>query len=222
MDQDTLLTYLNTKPEAAELARQAGDDPDLLEGLFALARTRRSPVRYLCTKAVRLLSETRPRAICPYFDEVAGWLRDANSFVKWDGILTLANLAADAGDRFAGLYEEYFGLLHDPQMVTAANVAGNAWKIALANPRWEPDITRRLLEVPGIVYLHHGEPSPECNRVMCGHVLDCFEHYFDRARDRAAMLRFAQSQLDCPRKAVAKSAARFLRRHAAPGAAGPD
>lgn len=214
MDMQSLLEYLKSKPDVPRLAARAGADPALLENLFAAASTQRSPVRYSCTKAVRILSEEQPQAVYPHFDAVAAWLEDANSFVKWDGILTLANLAAvDAENRFAPLYGEYFGLIRSPQMVTAANVAGNAWKFVLARPEWEPDITRRLLEVPRIVYLHHGEPSPECSRVLCGHVLDCFDRYFDQSQSQTAMLDFAKSQLDSPRKAVAKSAARFLRRH---------
>lgn len=214
MDTENLTAYLKTKPDPRQVAGQAGDDPALLQALLGMVRTARSPVRYNCTKAIRLLSEQRPEAVYPHFDDVAQWLRDANSFVKWDGILTLANLAAvDKENRFAAIYGDYFGLLRDPQMVTAANVAANAWKVAEARPDWEADITRRLLEVPGFVYLHHGEPSPECNRVLCGHILDCFDHYFASSQCQQAMLCFARAQLGSPRKSVSKSAARFVRRH---------
>ena len=197
-----------------QLLTKAGNDPQFLDALFEIVRSEHSAVRYSCTKILRMLSERQPDKIYPYFDDVANWLRDSNSFVKWDGILTLANLASvDAQRRFASVYEEYFGLIRDSKMVTAANAAGNAWKIVQAVPEWESDITRRLLEVPQIVYLHHGEPSAECNRVMCGHVLDCFDHYFDLSKNQQAMLCFARSQLNSSRKSVAKKAARFLNKH---------
>ena len=214
MDKHSLLAYLKTKPELIPLAIQAGGNRELLESFFSIVQTEHSPVRYNCTKAIRILSEQQPRIVYSYFDEIASWLHDANSFVKWDGILILANLAAvDTENHFSRLYEEYFALLRCPQMITAANVAGNAWKIVQARPEWEPDITKRLLEVPHIVYLHHGEPSPEFTRVLCGHVLDCFDHYFDESNHQADMLRFAQSLLDCPRKAVARRAALFLHQY---------
>ncbi|HIX06463.1 MAG TPA: hypothetical protein H9865_10290 [Candidatus Fournierella pullicola] len=197
-----------------QLLTKAGNDPQFLDALFEIVRSEHSAVRYSCTKILRMLSERQPDKIYPYFDDVANWLRDSNSFVKWDGILTLANLASvDAQRRFASVYEEYFGLIRDSKMVTAANAAGNAWKIVQAVPEWESDITRRLLEVPQIVYLHHGEPSAECNRVMCGHVLDCFDHYFDLSKNQQAMICFARSQLNSSRKSVAKKAARFLKKH---------
>lgn len=214
MDKKDFLLCLKEAPDLEQLLTKAGNDPQFLDALFEIVRSEHSAVRYSCTKILRMLSERQPDKIYPYFDDVANWLRDSNSFVKWDGILTLANLASvDAQRRFASVYEEYFGLIRDSKMVTAANAAGNAWKIVQAVPEWESDITRRLLEVPQIVYLHHGEPSAECNRVMCGHVLDCFDHYFDLSKNQQAMICFARSQLNSSRKSVAKKAARFLKKH---------
>ena len=126
-------------------------------------------------KVVRKISEQKAELIYPYFEEIVFWLRQPNSFIKWDGILCLSNLAAvDREDKFTAIYRDYFGLIRDPQMITAANVIGNAWKIVLARPEWELDITARLLEVPDITYLNDGEPSPEvhlyrlqgCDRVF--------------------------------------------------------
>ena len=48
---------------------------------------------------------------------------------------------------------------------------------------------------------------------MCGHILDCFDRYFDLSHSREAMLRFAHTQLDSSRKSVAKKAALFLQKH---------
>lgn len=214
MDKDDLLLRLKEAPDFDWLPAEAENNPQLLNTLVEIVRSERSSIRYCCTKNLRILSEQQPDKIYPYFCDVATWLQDSNSFVKWDGILILANLAAvDTEHRFASIYEEYFGLIRDSKMVTAANVAGNAWKIVQAVPEWENDITQRLLEVPQIIYLHHGEPSPECNNVMCGHVLDCFDRYFDLSNNQKLMLCFAHTQLNSSRKSVAKKAARFLKRH---------
>lgn len=214
MDKDDLLFRLKETSNLDWLLAEAENNPQLLNTLVEIVRSERSSVRYCCTKTLRILSEQKPDKIYPYFRDVAAWLQDPNSFVKWDGILILANLAAvDTEHRFASIYEEYFGLIRDSKMVTAANVAGNAWKIVQVVPEWENDITQRLLEVPQIIYLHHGEPSPECNNVMCGHVLDCFDRYFDLSNNQKLMLCFAHTQLNSSRKSVAKKAARFLKRH---------
>ena len=135
MDKKDLLLCLKEAPDLEQLLTKAGNDPQFLDALFEIVRSEHSAVRYSCTKTLRMLSERQPDKIYPYFDDVANWLRDSNSFVKWDGILTLANLASvDAQRRFASVYEEYFGLIRDSKMVTAANAAGNAWKIVQAVP----------------------------------------------------------------------------------------
>lgn len=214
METESLLKCLKEAPNFDWLIAEAGKDSGFLNALFEIVRSERSAVRYTCTKTLRILSEQQPDKIYPYVGDVAAWLQDPNSFVKWDGILILANLAAvDTEHRFASIYKEYFGLIRDSKMVTAANVAGHAWKIVQAVPEWENDITQRLLEVPQIIYLHHGEPSPECNNVMCGHVLDCFDRYFDLSNNQKLMLCFAHTQLNSSRKSVAKKAAHFLKRH---------
>lgn len=216
MELQSLLARLKEKPDPALLSREAGEDPDLLEGLIQVVRTQRSPVRYPCTKAVRLLSEAHPELVYPYFSDMVFWMRNDNSFVKWDGILTLANLAGvDWEGRFPPLFPEYLDLIRDPQMITAANAAAGLARLAEVYPQQEPEITRRLLEVPGIQYLRGGQPSPECGRIMAGHVLDAFDRYFDRSHSQGAILEFARTQLSCPRKGVAKKAAAFLKRHAA-------
>ncbi len=216
MDKEALLLRLKETRNLDWLLTEAENEPQLLNMLFEIIQSDHSALRYSCSKTLRILSEQQPDKIYPYFSDAVNWLQNPNSFIKWDGILILANLAAvDTQHRFASIYEEYFGLIRDSKMVTAANVAGNAWKIVQAMPEWEADITQRLLEVPQIVYLHHGEPSPECSRVMCGHVLDCFDRYFDLSQNQQAMLCFAHTQLSSSRKSVAQKAALFLKRHGA-------
>ena len=214
MDRESVLNRLKTKPDlnlfVAEVIRNAA----ILPVLFEIVLTETSGIKYTCSKIIRMVSEQKPELVYPYFENVALWLRHPNSFIKWDGILALSNLAAvDREDKFGAIYEDYFGLIRDPQMITASNVIGNAWKIVFARPEWENDITARLLEVPGITYLYKGEASPECSRIVCGHVLECFEHYFERSASQAAMIRFAEGQRGNSRKAVAKNAEKFLKSH---------
>lgn len=213
-DKEQLLARLKGKPDLTAIVNEAMGNQGIIGALVELASSEASSVKYACTKIIRLVSEQRPELIYPYFEEIAKWLHHKNSFIKWDGIMTLANLSGvDEGDKFGPIYEEYFDLIGDPQMITAGNVIGSAWKIVLARPELENEITRRLLAVPDIVYLNKGEPSPECNRIVCGHVLDCFDHYFEHSKNQAAMLHFAQAQLGSSRKAVAKKAEQFLHRH---------
>lgn len=214
MDKEILINRLKAKPDLNLLALEAMENPAILNSLFEIVLTETSSIKFVCTKIIRVVSEQKPELVYPYFEELVKWLRHENSFIKWDGILTLSNLAAvDFEDKFGAIYQDYFALIQDPHMITAANVIGNAWKIVLAKPEMESDITRRLLEVPNIIYMNKGEPSPECNCIACGDVLECFEHYFDYSGSQIAMINFAEGQLGSRRKAVAKKAEKFLRNH---------
>ena len=218
MDREILINRLKAKPDLKLLVAETIENTTILNSLFEIVLTESSSIKYVCTKIIRLVSEQKPEIIYPYFEDIAKWLHHKNSFIKWDGIMTLSNIiAVDHEDQFGAIYQDYFALLHDQQMITAANVIGNAWKIVLAKPELESDITGRLLEVPKMIYINKGEPSPECNCIVCGQVLECFEHYFDFSGNQAAMIRFAEGQLGSRRKAVAKSAERFLSRHSKTG-----
>lgn len=214
MEKEAIIKRLKAKPDLQLFVTEGMGDENMLPMLLDIVKTDNTSVKYTCTKVVRLINEQRPELVYPYFEQVASWLKHPNSFIKWDACRILADLAAvDLENKFARIYQDYFDLIHDPQMITAANVIGNAWKIVQARLEWESDITGRLLEVPGIVYLHEGEPSPECNSIACGHVIECFDHYFNRSANQAEMLLFAEEQRKSTRKAVSKIAVKFLQRH---------
>ncbi|MDW7656845.1 MAG: hypothetical protein SCM11_06690 [Bacillota bacterium] len=214
MDKKILMNRLKAKPDLNLFIVEAIENTAIINSLFEIVLTETSSIKYACTKIIRMVSEQKPELIYPYFEDIVKWLHHKNSFIKWDGILVLSNLAAvDCEDKFGGIYQDYLSLIQDSQMITAANVVGNAWKIVRAKPELETYITRKLLEVPKIIYMNKDEPSPECNYIVCGQVLECFEHYFDYSGDQAAMINFAEGQMSSRRKAVAKIAEKFLRNH---------
>ena len=150
MDRESLLNRLKAKPDLNLFVAEVIRDAAILPILFEIVLTEKSGIKYTCSKIIRMVSEQKPELVYSYFENVALCLRHPNSFIKWDGILALSNLAAvDREDKFGAIYEDYFELIRDPQMITASNVIGNAWKIVFARPEWENDITARLLEVPG-------------------------------------------------------------------------
>lgn len=214
MDKEMLVNYLKAKPDLNLFLNNVIEDKTILDSLFDIAATETSSIKYACTKIIRMVSEKEPELIYPYFEILAKWIHHKNSFIKWDGIITLSNISAvDDENKFKDIYQDYFALIQDPQMITASNVVGNAWKIVLAKPELENDITKRLLKVPDIVYLHKGSPSPECNYIVCGQVLECFDHYFNSSENQSEMINFAKEQLNSKRKSVVKTAEKFLKQH---------
>lgn len=209
-----LVETLKKKPEVNNFTERVLADPGIIPILLEFMETDKGSVKFYCEKLIRLIGERNPEVLDPYFEEIANMLDSPNNFLKWGAIITIANLAAAGSEhKFAGIYEKYFSLLNSDSMITAGNVAGNAWKIVLKDPGLEKDITERLLGVEKNIYLNKGRPSPECQNIVLGHVLDCFDKYYHLAGDKEKIIRFAAGQTKNPRKSVAKKAEDFLKRN---------
>jgi len=190
------------------------EEPRRIEELIEKINRDKSSGKFFLEKSVRLLSEREPNLVYPYFSEIAELIQSPNNFIKWGAIITISNLiAVDEENRFEALFEEYFSLLNSDSMITAGNVAGNAWKFAMQNPKWESEITERLLKVKENTYLYKGEPSPECKNIMLGHVLGCFDRYYEISTLQEKMIAFAESEVNNSRKSVARKAQAFLKNH---------
>ena len=214
MNAERLLDDLADKTKIDTLVSAVVHDPSLLDALLEIVAKNKGSIKYSCTKVIKLASEKSPEVVYPYFDQIGTLLQSENSFVKWDAICILSNLVkADQLSKFDLIFDDYFQLIKGPQMITAANVIGNVWKIIHAKPHYEADLTSMLLEVPGIIYFHQGEPSPECNNIVCGYVIECFDKYFAVSGMQQEMIGFAKEQLKSTRKAVAVKAKRFLSKH---------
>lgn len=189
--------------------------PSLAEPLLEIVRCDPGSLKYRCSKIIRMTAERRPELVYPFFREIAAWLDSPNSFIRWDGMLTIGLLlAADRDDLFPEIYERFAGLIDDASMITAANAIGQAARMIRTHPALEPDLTRRLLRVAGNTYWYKGQPSPECWNIVCGAALDSFAEYWPQASQKPAILAFAASLCQNSRPAVARKAARFLKEHA--------
>ncbi len=217
-DREQLYIALRGKPDLKDFLEMVQNDPAILPILLDIIQTDAGSTKFYCEKGIRYVSEQSPALLVPYFAEIAKMLESPNHFIQWGSIVTMSNLTvADDGGRFAGIYETYFSLIQSENMVGVANVIRNAWKIVRRYPEWEQDITRRMLRVRENTYYYDGKPSPECNNVLYGHMLYCFDQYFSSASDlsRENILAFATAQIENPRKAVAKAAGAFMKKHAA-------
>ena len=196
--------------QLAEAIKEQG----LTEAAFSFVSEDGTRRRYAVTKRIKLLSRREPQLVYPFYGRVAGWLKSDNSFVRWDGIFTLANLACvDKENRFDRVFDDFFALLEGPVMISAANAAAVSRMFVTARPRLDGPVTARLLKVPRYVYLNKGRPSPECGYIVCGKALESFDRYFDISARKQDMLDFARRLVGCSRSSVAKRAAKFIKKH---------
>ena len=196
---------VNLEALAERIGRQPDSLPEILDGLqIDQART-----KYGCLKVLRLLSETRPAILYPYFDSIASLLSSESSILKWGAIIIVGNLAAvDSKRKIDALLDEYLQPISGPVMITAANTINGAGKVARAKPHLVDRIVQALLQVERAKY-----QTPECRNVALGHVLKSVDLFFEHVRDPQAVMNFAKRQLRNRRNAVKLRARAFLKRH---------
>lgn len=219
MDNNQMLEELTqrikAKPDQDEFIAQVRENPPLIPLLLEIIRQDPGTAKFFCGKVIRILSEEQPQLVYPFFAEIAALIPSGNNFIRWGAIITVANLVrVDDNNHFEAIYADYFDLIDDGSMITAANVVGNAWKIMERYPDRREDITRRMLRVTDNTYFTKGQPSPECRNVLIGHVIDCFDRCFETSGTKPLMADFVKSQTANPRKQVALKAATFLKKHA--------
>ena len=200
--------------DASKIAGYVIKQPEYIEQLIEAVKAPRGTLRYGCEKVLRLVSETRPDLIYPYFDLYTDLLDSDNSFLKWGAILTIANLAeVDSNRKLDKIFDKYFSPITDSVMITAANIIGGSVKIALARPELTGRITKEILKVEKAKFEMHNNPSPECRNVAIGHAIDSFNQFFEQIDDKASVIKFVKRQLNNTRSAVVKKAEKFIKKH---------
>ena len=191
------------------------DDPHLINELISILLETKGTLKYTSENILRAISETSPDLIYPFFAAFAELLDSENSFLKWGAIITISNLIkVDAVRQFDTILKRYFAPVQGPVLVTAANIVGNAWKIALARPDLSDMVVSQLLSVENAVYINKGSPSPECNNIIRGQAIESFNNFYDEIKDKDKVTAFVKRQRDNSRNAVKKKAEKFLRKYA--------
>jgi len=194
--------------ELEALAQRVIRQPGLLLEVFVGLGAEPARIKYGCLKLLRILSETRPDLLYPEIDRLVQLLKSENQILKWGAIIMLGNLAAvDSERKIDALLDEYLQPISGQVMITAANVIHGAGKIAQAKPHLADRIARALLRVEAANY-----QTAECRNVALGHVVESLELFFGQVQQSAPVVGFVRRQLDNPRNAVKKKAARFLKR----------
>ena len=197
-----------------QIANEVISSPEYLPLLFKGLSHNKGTIKFGCEKILRLISEQRPMLIYPYFNIFVELLDSENNFIKWGSIITISNLVSvDKEKKFEKIFNRYYLPITEEAMITAGNVVGNSWKIALARPELSDRIAGEILKVENTKYMNKGEISPECTNVVCGHVIESLDKFYNEIKDKEPVLNFVKRQLNNSRIAVVKKAEIFLRKH---------
>jgi len=209
MDKKSLEEELRHKADNAELLAEAvAGNTALLPQMLRAVSSSEPGLKFKSIKVLKLVSEEHPGILYPHFGFFGQLLHSGNNILKWNAIDILTNLAAaDSDNRFGTLFQKFYGLLDEGNLITAAHVIDSSAKVVKARPALEDRITRELLRVEEIPL-----PTDECRHILRGKVVSAFSQYSAHSGSRELMLSFAQRLLACPRPATRKKAERFLKK----------
>lgn len=197
-----------------EIYECALSKPDNIPSILDLLEKDTSRRKFAYEKAIRLISEEHPEILYPHFERISYLIGCKNSFIRWGAIMTLSNMAViDSEKKSLQVIDAYLGMLDSENMIDASNAAGNLWKFIVRFPELDDKVTSALLHKSAHTFFYKGEPSQECGYIVMGNVLSCFAKYFDISNHKHEILGFAKKALSCPRIAVAKKAAKFVKEH---------
>jgi len=212
MAESNLLHRIAQKGSDKEaIAEKVISDPGLLPELFSGLSARKAGIKYGSEKVLRIISEKKPELLYSRMDVFIDLLDGENSILKWGSILVIANLASvDSKNRIEKIFKKYFAPIPGPVLITAANIIGNSYKIALAKPRLTEKIAREILKVERARYR-----TAECRNVAIGGAIDSLGRFFHQIKNREPVLEFVKKQVRNRRPSTRKKAEKFLKKHAA-------
>jgi len=195
--------------DAEEIADKIIKKPELLSEIFQGLSADEARIKYGCAKVLRIISEKEPEVLYPEFHFLAGLLNSDRTFLRWDAIQIIANLAAvDSENRVESIFDQYFAPIPGPVMITGANVIRGAAKIALAKPQLTERIVTELLKVEKARY-----QTTECRNIALGHVIKSFDQFFGQIKDKEPVIELVKKQLKNKRNSTREKAELFIRKH---------
>ncbi len=158
-------------------------EPELVEALIVQVASNQARVKFAASKALRELAAEAPDSVYPYFNFFAALLGHNNRILKWNAMLTLANLATvDREAKLDEILDAYLAPIAGPDMISAANAILGAAMIATAKPHLADRIAERIFHVERASYA-----TRECINVAIGHAVHALERFFPVVQDKRAV-----------------------------------
>jgi hypothetical protein len=211
MESDLLKKLAEKSISKEQLFNKVKQNNDLIPLLLKGVSSSKPAVRYGCSKVLMGLSEAEPERLYPFMDFFISLLDSNYRILTWNAIIIIANLTrVDKEKKFDKIFEKYYSLLDNEYMVTVANVVDCSGKIALAKPYLTSPIVEKLLRVETIPTTPH--LSQECKRVIAGHAIEAFDHFFPQIEQKEKVFSFVRKHLKSPRKTLRIESEDFLKK----------
>ncbi|MBU7030066.1 MAG: hypothetical protein HXS48_24250 [Theionarchaea archaeon] len=202
---DELAQKEDPSEEVAEIVIREPDlIPDLLEGITSENKR----VKNRSIKILRTISSKKPEFLYYHWSTFLSLMRGDDTICKWNALDIIANLTpVDSQRNFDKIFDEYYDMIDDKTMITAAHIVDNSGKIALAKPEFRNKITELLLDVE-----NDPRESTECTDILLGKTIVALDQYYDYIEDENKVIEFVKRRLKNRRPATRKKAEKFLKK----------
>ena len=190
------------------IARSAERSPGLVESVIDAIGADAARPKFAASKLLRIISQQSPKLVYPHFGFLVGLLKSENSILKWNAMMTLANLAVvDQQKKLDGIMDAYLAPICGAALVDAANTIKGAAVIARAKPGLAGKIASQVLQVENATY-----GTPECRNVAMGHAIEALDQFFPLVEDKAKVQSFVAGQVNNTRPATRNKAQKFCKK----------
>jgi nitrate reductase NapAB chaperone NapD len=187
------------------------EDPKLIEIAIKGLEFKPASIKFGSSKALLILSKSKPEFLYPYFDELLPYLHHENNILRYGMIFILSNLSVvDENNRISEIYDEYFGLIKQPFLIPASNVVKASKIIINTKPELADQIITDILEIDHIKY-----ETPECKNIIIGHAIETFHETMEliKPKHEEAILAFVKKHQENSRSGTQKKAMKFLKKY---------
>lgn len=189
-----------------KLAQDAFLDKNLLNKLLAGVKSRDNTTRSNSLQTILIISEKHPEFLYTRWDYFLELLRSSNNYHRYIAIYILANLTrADEEDKFGAIFDEYYGILGEDNVMNASHVALNSPVIIKNKPELQSKIIEKLLNIDNI---HHGKQK----ELVKAYAIEALRKIYPDAADKEEIMGFVKSQLKSSSPKTRDMAACFLDR----------
>lgn len=209
MTTSKILDELAQKEDLSEkIAEKAIREPDVIQDLLEGITSEITRVKNRSIKILRTISSKKPELLYYHWGIFLSLMRGDDTILKWNAIDIIANLTpVDSYSKFNKIFDEYYDMIDDETMITAAHVVDNSGKIALAKPEFRTEITELLLNVE-----NDPRESAECTDILLGKTILALDQYYGCIEDKNKVIEFVKRRLKNRRSATRKKAEKFVKK----------
>ena len=207
MKENSLLDMIARK-ETEDVVEKVIERPELVSELLTGIHSINPRIRFESAKVLRIISGRKPEMLYAQKEVFVNLLDSENNILKWNAMDIIANLTTiDSHNEFDRLFKKFYGLLYEGSLITAGHVVDNSAKIALSKPKLQEEITKELLKVEKIPL-----PTKECRNIIIGKTINALQLYYDKIKDKEAVISFVKRQLNNPRNATKTKAEKLVKK----------